>query len=534
MRGPADFYERLWGRGVLTDAMERGADRFAAVLDGTVSRVPGPAGPERIEQLAEQYARLDEASAPEPGALAAAMAEDFFAGAVNWRSPSAQHNIGSAVNAASAAVQALSLAVNVNLINNDQGGNAVAAEQAIARILASLIEADPRSVRALFTFGGTGTLLYGIKAGIRRADPASARHGTSDRIAVFAVEGGHFSAARASEWLGIGSERFHRLPVDREGRADLERAERHLQAALDSGLRIGAIVANGGTTFGHHIDDLAGLAALRDRLVDRNGLEYRPLLHVDAVIGWPWLLFKDADAGEYTEDPAVAAALREQHRRISALRHADTWGVDFHKGPGCAPLDSSCTVFNDASDLEALAGGIDTYPVGPDGMVSDIAYTLETAREAGKAVGALAALHSLGRDGVRRLLAALVESAFDLRRTIAARPDWTVLDPENLGYQTLLRPLAPDADPERPDGTAEEIREGNRYVEAFYAWDESTRMRAGEGLLYSLAPRCARTAEGEPLTALKFYPVSPLTGRDSATEAAETLIKRKDEFDARH
>ena len=90
--------------------------------------------------------------------------EENIAGAVNWRCPELQYNLGAAVNVVAAAMYAVSLDVNVYLINDGLAGNVVAAEAAVSSILADLTAVDLQRAYGLFTFGGTGTMAYGIKS----------------------------------------------------------------------------------------------------------------------------------------------------------------------------------------------------------------------------------------------------------------------------------------------------------------------------------------------------------------------------------
>ncbi len=117
-------YERLWGRGQLAALVDAGLAELSEVLDGRgAARVPGAVGADARSRLLSRFARLPQAPIGSPEQLVRELTGGLFAGAVNWRSRHAQHNVGSAVNAVSAAVAALSLAVNVNMINDDQGSS---------------------------------------------------------------------------------------------------------------------------------------------------------------------------------------------------------------------------------------------------------------------------------------------------------------------------------------------------------------------------------------------------------------------------
>ncbi|MFI5529251.1 pyridoxal-dependent decarboxylase [Kitasatospora sp. NPDC051853] len=514
--------------------------------EANLPRVPSPRGPQQTHlDLLKRYGRLPEAGAADQHQLIEDMTGDFLAGAVNWRCPELQYNLGAAVNVVAAAMYAVSLDVNVYLINDGLAGNAVAAESAVSSILAELTNVDPQRAYGLFTFGGTGTMAYGIKSGLRKAFPDSARTGVPSSARVVITEDAHFSHATAADWLGLGAEQLVVLPAGDDRRTRMQGVETLLRAELDAGHQIATIIINGGTTYDHAIDDIAAMADLQDRLVSDYGLPYRPHLHVDSVVGWAWLMLTDEALDDLEPGSPAVAALREQQRRIQALRYADSWGVDFHKGVGACPIDCSFVQFNDRSDCAVLrrggTAGSELHQLAQDFSVfSPVDYTLETSRAGGKAIAALASLHSLGHQGYGTILARLVDAAFFFRTAVAQQDGMTVLNPHALGYQTMVRLHRPD----RPVAdwrheilnssaqAASLVQDGNRYLRAFFEWDQETRMdhNAG-GVVYSFSSRYVTTAGGVPISGLKFYPTSPLIGREHMKAAVDLLAERKAAFD---
>lgn len=513
--------------------------------DGDLPRIPGSDGPPSYDTLAAHYGSLPTEVASDPAAVLRSMTRDLLAGAVNWRCPELQYNLGAAVNVAAAAMYAAALDVNIYLINDGLAGNAVVAERAVGRILGQLAGVQADRGHGLFTFGGTGTMAYAIKAGLRKVAPDSARRGVPADAAVVVTKDAHFSHAAAADWLGVGSDQLVTLPADRERRTDLGRAEALLRDALQRGARIATIIINGGTTYDHVIDDIAGFAALRDRLVAEYDLPYRPHLHVDSVVGWVWLMLRDHDFGRDNLDVPgdVADVLRRQRDRIAPIRLADSWGVDFHKGLGACPVDCSFVHFNDRADLARLRKG------GPSGSalhqlaeefsdVSPVDFTLETSRSAGKALAALASLHTLGRRGYQIMLARLMTATLAFRREVTAVPGLTVLNPHALGYQTMVRLHPPSASHPTADDelhevdAAQRVRDGNAYLKSFFAWDNDTRMaHNGGGAVYSFSSAYITTASGAPISGLKFYPTTPQITVSHMEDAVRLLIDRKSQFD---
>src|SRR6266508_4010457 len=263
---------------------EEAFEAIATVMPGgNLPRVPGWAGPSGYAEVVEKYGRLPADPADDVRRLVGEMSRDLLAGTTIWRCPQLQYNVGAAVNVVAAAMYALGLDLNVYLISDGQAGNAVLAERAVGAILAELSGVDRQAARGLFTFGGTGTMAYAIKCGIRKCAPESVRIGVPDDIHVVVTEDAHFSHETAADWLGIGADRLIMVPADPvDRRSDLGEAERLMRQCIQRGGRIGTVLVNGGTTYDHTIDNVAGFAALRDRLVADHGLSYRPHLHVDS------------------------------------------------------------------------------------------------------------------------------------------------------------------------------------------------------------------------------------------------------------
>lgn len=495
--------------------------------------------------LLDQYGELPADVVKDPVELIRQMSADLLGGAVNWRSPELQYNLGAAVNVVASAMYALALDVNVYLINDGLAGNALVAEQAVGRILATLAGVDEHRARGLFTFGGTGTMAYAIKAGIRKAAPDSVVTGVPGDLRVVITEDAHFSHGTAADWLGLGSDQLVEMPATAERRTDLERAEQLLRDQLTNGARIATMIINGGTTYDHAVDEIAAFADLRDRLVAEFDLPYRPHLHVDSVVGWIWLSLQGHDFSHEDDlavSPGTLQVLERQYRRIGELRRADSWGVDFHKGLGGCPVDCSFVLFNDRADLVRLKrGGAGLHQLAEEfSDVSPVDYTLETSRAGGKAIAALACLHSLGKGGYRQMLGRLMEATLEFRRRIDAHSDMLVLNPHALGYQTMVRLVPPGtprqsaADQLLTPGEEQKllVDEGNTYLKSFFTWDNEARMNPGTGgVVYSFSSTYVRTKSGAKISGLKFYPTSPHIGLNEMREAVAMLAARKAEFD---
>ena len=231
---------------------------------------------------------------------------------------------------------------------------ALAEVEAVA-ITARMVGYDPQQAGGTFTFGGTGTTLYGVKIGLEKACPQAMDLGVPEDVVVLVSDAGHYCAHNIVGWLGIGTDQLIVIPTIAENEIDLAQLEDAARAALDSGKKIAAIIATMGTTDAFGLDDLQAIVAMRDSLVEEFQLSYRPHIHADSVIGWAWSVFNDYDFQDNPLEfrPRTLRALAGACRRIRHLALADSMGIDFHK-TGFAPYISSLVLVKDRTDLQLL------------------------------------------------------------------------------------------------------------------------------------------------------------------------------------
>ncbi len=180
---------------------------------------------------------------------------------------------------------------------------------------------------------------------------------------VIASEQAHYTHSRISEVLGIP---FHPVPVDAEGRMDID--------AIESLLReddVGTIVATMGTTGLGSVDPLADLIALK------SSFEFR--IHADAAYG-----------GYF----GLADRLRAETRSaFDALPGVDSIVIDPHKH-GLQPYGCGCVLFRDPSVGQFYKHGSPyTYFSSAELHLGEI--SLECSRPGASAVALWATQHLL-------------------------------------------------------------------------------------------------------------------------------------------
>ena len=425
---------------------------------------------------------------------------------------------------------------NPNIAWDEYSRLVALAEVEATGMSAGLVGYDPERAGGVFTFGGTGTSLYGVKLGLEKACPDAIHNGVSEDAVILVSDTGHYCAANVAGWLGIGTRNVVTVPTTDDNEIDLVRLEQAARKALAEGRKIAAIIATMGTTDSFGLDDLQAIAALRDALADEFQLAYRPHIHADAVIGWAWSVFNDYDfeANPLGFRPRTLRALAGACRRIRHLALADSVGVDFHK-TGFTPYISSLVLVKDREDLQRVARHPELMPyLYHSGEYRPGMYTLETSRAGTGPLAAMANYRLFGRQGLQALLGHIVEMAQLLREHLEGREGTTVLNRDNFGAVTLFRAYPPGVDTfaiKRQEFDDPAFRDtllaNNEYNRKIIQYVHSEAM-AGRGVFISNTDCYRRTRYGEPIYALKSYIMSPFVDETDVEAVVHKIMEARE------
>ncbi|MBI4860721.1 MAG: STAS domain-containing protein [Candidatus Riflebacteria bacterium] len=447
----------------------------------------------------------------------------YLEGMTVWGHPRTQINVAPPPTIASIAGNLFASIYNPNIIWDEMSHKLAQAEVEVSSMCSELIGYDPGRSGGVFTFGGTGTVLYGIKLGIEKALPGALAKGVRQDVKVLASDVAHYAKYSALGWLGVGMDNLVTVPTDGDNSMDLGELDRTLRGLLERGERIACIVATMGTTDAFGIDNLEFIVRLRDRLVDEYKLPYRPHVHADAVIGWAWAVFNDYD---FRENPMsfsrrTLRSLWDAQTGIRALGLADSAGIDFHK-TGYVPYISSLFLCRERTDLNLVTRDLELMPyLFQFGNYHPGVFTLETSRSGASVLSAWANLKFLGKQGYRAVLGHIVSVAEALRERLSASTFGLVMNDYNYGPVTLFR-IYPDGVDARATyrqevedpGARELLAQYNEYNRRLF---EKLRimMQEGHGPALSLTERYRTTACGAAIIGLKSYVMSPFA--DAAT-----------------
>lgn len=413
------------------------------------------------------------------------------------------------------------------------------AEVEATAMTAHLLGYDPDQAAGVFTFGGTGTTLYGVKIGLEKACPGTMTEGVREAAVIFASDTAHYCRSNVAGWLGLGTKQVITIRADARNEMDLEELAGRARETLKSGRRIAAIVATLGTTDAFGLDDLEGIVHLRDTLVEEFRLPYRPHVHADAVIGWAWAVFTDYDieANPLGFRRRTLRAIAGAGRRLRHIHLADSIGVDFHK-TGFAPYISSLVLFKNQEDFQLICRSPEEMPyMYHFGDHRPGMYTLETSRPGTGVLAALANLRLLGKQGLRVALGHMVEMAQLLRELFEGHAATTVLNRDNFGTVTIFRVYPPGVDTfaikqqEFEDPAARDmLLRHNDYNRRVYQYIHQEAL-AGRGVMLSLTDCYRQTAYGEPVVGLKSFILSPFVDEEHVEVVVQKVLEAREHID---
>jgi glutamate/tyrosine decarboxylase-like PLP-dependent enzyme len=498
-------------------------------VDALKSAAPMLGSPASIDFAAARERRI----AAEPSTLEAVTAElvGYLSGMFIWGHPRAQINVVPPPTIPSIIGGLLPSIYNPNLVSEETSRQVLVAEVEALAMTSALVGYDSAVADGVFTFGGTGTVLYAGKIGLEKAVRGAGRAGLRTETVLVCSERAHYSCLTVANWLGIGEDNVVAVPTTDDNQMRIDALAPALRDIIASGRRIACIVATMGTTDAFGLDDLAAIIHIRDEVVHEHRLDYIPHVHADAVIGWAWSVFNDYDfeKNDLGFRHRTLRALAGTSRRIRHLGLADSVGVDFHK-TGFTPYISSALVVRSGDDFEYLVRRDEQTPyLFQSGTRHPGRYTLETSRAGSGPLAALANLRLFGIRGLQALLGHIVSMAEELREHLEGHAATTVMNSDNFGPVTLFRVYPDDVDtfsiPEqerRDPAMRDTLRRHNDYNRRLFELIQADALE-GRGVVISLTD-CYRMSDyGEPINALKSYILSPFSDTEHVGAVVESI-----------
>lgn len=427
-----------------------------------------------------------------------------------------------------------------NGVTGEDAAEAANSELKMAAIMSEIAGFDRNEAAGLFTFGGTATNMYGIKMGLAKCYPNQDKQGVFERTFVIGSKSAHYSHVTSVDWLGIGQNAYVHAETNIDQSTNLIDMEEKCRKLLDSGAKLVCIIGSGGTTSNMGIDDFSEIKAMRDRLVSDYNLQYLPHIHADSVIGWPYLFYKNYDFKEnklgFSEE--AVDRLHQAFDRISTIRHADSFGVDFHK-TGYMPYNSSMIICKNKKDLQVLGRNVDLMaPLFHDDKVYNPGkVSLETSRSSAVMLATWLTLQSFGSEGYQVLLGHAQEMAIQARKELSQHEDkgLYIVNHEGYGSDIFVRCCMPGADvnQEYLNDLSDDSRltANSDYTSRFFKWFSQENQEHRKHISFSKTSAAFYTESGLPVVALRLYILSPYTTPEAVKKLVGHLVEAKQEYD---
>lgn len=462
---------------------------------------------------------------------------EYSQGLIRWTHPGALINVNPPASIPSVVASSYFSLYNPNGAQDMSSGYLMTTELATIKMICRLVGIDEKKAGGIFTFGGKSTNLHAIKHGLQRINPMYGKEGIKDEIMTFSSKQGHPCHSEVCNWLGIGDKNCIRIPTDNLGVINVEALRKEIENAIEHGKKIACITVNGGTTIQMTVDPLKKIAEMRDEIVKKYNLDYKPRIHVDSVIGWAWLFFKDYD---FSKNPLkigkiALEKIEKQCKKIQEIKYADSFGVDFHKTGFCAYL-ASLYITMDRNELFQQNGykGI-PYDEMEYGNYSPFQYTLELSRSLAGPIAAYVNLKLFGIEGYQKMIGGLMDTAEYLKAELDKNKRFEVINENDSdGFVTLLVIKENENSPSFfgiSNLSPEEIEKYGRYIHKFYLYllEKQKKRECWFTLDYSSGYHIL--ANGKKIGVLKAYPMSPYFDKKSVDKLVKDLSQHLNDFD---
>ncbi len=267
------------------------------------------------------------------------------------------------------------------------------------------------------------------------------------RIRLLAGGHRHESLLRAMQFLGVGTSALQIVDLDQDGRMDMRSLESKLDEDPNAPTIVCLMAGDLNTGAADPFEEACALAQARGAWV-----------HVDGAFG----LWMNAS---------------EDHRAcLRGVELADSWATDGHKWLQL-PFDNGFAFVKDREAHNAAMTTTASYFIAPDGAGRDqMQWNPEWSRRP-RGVVAYAAMRTLGRDGIAKIVDEGCRLADRLVTEIGALPGAEILSAARMN-QGLVRFLSESGDHDRrTDAVMEAIRaEGTAWFSGAL-WNDMRVMR---------------------------------------------------------
>lgn len=416
------------------DAIEQ-LNQLKNARDGPAYLGSDPSGPD--------YRSVTEAELPdEKQTLEQVVSESvqLFDGMQNNSHPFVQPNVLPPANKAAIIAAMMTNVFGPNIIEGEYSWNVEKAEMESAAMLAKLIGWNPLVAGGLYTYGGSGCYLYGMKYALTQVDKHSRCHGIRFDGKVLVSQQGHYAKMNATDWTGLGMNNIVDVETDdRTNEMDLDDLEEKMKYYHQKKIPIISIICTMGTTDSFAVDDVRRVRELIDEYPNRK--PYGPtFLYCDAVIGWSFLTFNNYNfkLNPMKFSNSVKQKISDNYEAMKNIKYADAVGIDFHK-TGWAPYNCSMFMMKNLNHFRELMTRPGSAYLQERTAYNPGLYTLEVSRSGSYAMAGWATLKYFGHEGFQAILGGILEIQDYLRSRLEKEKNLVCANEEDNGFVTLIR-----------------------------------------------------------------------------------------------
>ncbi len=365
---------------------------------------------------------------------------DMFSGCIRHQDPIAAFNIIPSPLFDSVAGITLAAMYNTNICWDFISGKTCLYEKKIARMLGHLVD-WPESDGLVVT-GGKQAFTYAIKNGMRRANKNNLVR--IDNNVVICSMLAHYSIEHVCHFLGISPENCLRIPTKLSGEIDLIAFKRTLGQVIKQGKKIAAVIATGGGTVNLVPDPISQMKRIIDLIVKQFHLDYTPYFHVDSVITWTWLAFKNEfDYLKNTQShPNTLKKIKNVLVKLQGIHDADSFAADFHKTGFCPYASGVFIAKNSENLLGMMLEKNDSPKCAWFGELEPFHQTIENSRSALPVVSIWIAIQRMGLEGFREFILYQLEVCELFKKKIQKKcsEHFEILNNHSNGWEIVLKP----------------------------------------------------------------------------------------------
>lgn len=312
-------------------------------------------------------------------------------------------------------------------------------ERRIVNFLANIMKWNIKQAGGILTSGGKSCLLYAIKIALNKQNKEQFNNGVDLSSYVLCSERAHYSIESICSYLGIGANKVLRVPCYPDGTMNLRSLKEIIYRVLNNSGRISCVILNLGTTIDFCIDPIENIREIFQNFIRENKIHQLPHFHIDSVIGWAWLLFKNNKIKELSFCSAyVEEKIHSFLSKIPDIKFIDSMSADFHK-IGSVPYISSFFVTKSEEDLLKIVGSQNKYEFYGD--LHTHHFSLENSRSVMGIATAWASCKTLGIKGFMQYILKQLSNREMISKCIISsfHDDFEILNEHSLGFEIVIK-----------------------------------------------------------------------------------------------